>query len=115
MYTALALVALTVGNLSSSPLWLHDYKAAQAQVSSAHKPMAVFVGSGQAGYQSAVRDGFDPAISKLLAEKFVCLYVDTSTAQGKKLATAFQVGARGVVLSDRTGLTQSYSAAGTIS
>jgi hypothetical protein len=113
MYTALAVVALMVGNLSG-PNWLDDYKAAQAQVSVAGKPMAVFVGSGQAGYQSAIRDGFDPAISKLLAEKFVCLYVDASTAKGKSLGAALQVGDRGVVLSDRTGRTQAYSAAGTI-
>jgi hypothetical protein len=115
MYTALVFAALTVGTLSSSPSWLDDYKAAQAQVSNAHKPMAVFVGSGKAGWEGAVRDGFDPAISKLLAEKFVCLYVDASTIQGQKLASAFQVGNRGVVLSDRTGLTQAYSATGTIS
>jgi hypothetical protein len=77
--------------------------------------MAVFVGTGKAGWEAAVRDGFDPSVSKLLAEKFVCLYVDSSTPRGKDLAAAFQVGNRGVVLSDRTGQTQAYSAAGTIS
>ena len=61
------------------------------------------------------REGFDPAVSKLLADKFVCLYVDSTTAKGRALAAAFQVGDRGVVLSDRTGKTQAYSAAGTIS
>lgn len=115
MHTAMALVALTLGNLSSSPTWLDDYPAAQAKVSVAGKPMAVFVGSGKAGWESAVRDGFDPAVSKLLAQKFVCLYVDASTAKGRTLASAFQVGDQGVVLSDRTGLTQAYSASGMVS
>lgn len=115
MYTAMALVALTLGNVPSSPTWLDDYSAAQAKVSVARKPMAVFIGSGKAGWESAVRDGFDPAVSKMLAEKFVCLYVDSSTTRGRVLAAAFQVGDRGVVLSDQTGLTQAYSAAGTIS
>jgi len=114
MFTAMALVAL-LGNLPNNPAWLDDYPAAQAKVTVAGKPMAVFVGFGKTGWEAAVRDGFDPAVSKLLAEKFVCLYVDASTAKGKKLATAFQVGDRGVVLSDRTGRTQAYSAAGTIS
>src|SRR5918993_698692 len=115
MYTAMALVALSMGNLTASPKWLDDYRAAQAQVTVAGKPMAVFVGTGKDGYAAAIRDGFDPAVSKLLAEKFVCLYVDSSTPAGQKLATAFQVGDRGIVLSDRTGLTQAYSASGTIS
>jgi hypothetical protein len=115
MYTAMALVALTMGNLTTSPTWLDDYRAAQAQVTVAGKPMAVFVGAGKDGVASAIRDGFDPAVSKLLAEKFVCLYVDSSTPAGKKVAAAFQVGDRGVVLSDRTGRTQAYSASGTIS
>jgi hypothetical protein len=115
MYTAMALVALTMGNLTSSPKWLDDYRAAQAQVTVAGKPMAVFVGSGKDGQVAAIRDGFDPAVSRLLAEKFVCLYVDRSTPAGQKLAAALQVGDRGIVLSDRTGLTQAYSASGTIS
>ena len=89
MYTAMALVALTMGNLTPSPAWLDDYRAAQAKVTVAGKPMAVFVGTGKDGYQAAVRDGFDPAVSKLLAEKFVCLYVDSSTPKGKALAAAF--------------------------
>jgi hypothetical protein len=115
MYTAMALVALTMGNLTTNPAWLVDYSAAQAKVTVAGKPMAVFVGTGKAGWEAAVRDGFDPSVSKLLAEKFVCLYVDASTAKGKALAANLQVGDRGIVLSDRTGRTQAYSAAGTIS
>src|SRR3954453_3675165 len=114
MYTAMALVALTLGNLPNNPSWLDDYSAAQAKVTVAGKPMAVFVGTGKAGWEAAVRDGFDPSVSKMLAEKFVCLYVDASTAKGKTLAATLQVGSRGVVLTDRTGQTQAYSAAGTI-
>jgi hypothetical protein len=115
MYTAMALVALTTGNLTTNPAWLDDYSAAQAKVTVAGKPMAVFVGTGKAGWEAAVRDGFDPSVSNLLAEKFVCLYVDASTPKGKTLAANLQVGDRGIVLSDRTGKTQAYSAAGTIS
>jgi hypothetical protein len=115
MYTAMALVAVTMGNLTTTPTWLDDYTSARTKVTVAGKPMAVFVGAGKEGHAAAIRDGFDPAVSKLLAEKFVCLYVDSATAKGKVLAQAFQVGDRGVVLSDRTGLTQAYSATGTIS
>src|SRR4051812_19470731 len=116
MYTALAFVALTLGNLTTAPTFHSDYLAAKAQVATAGKPMAVFVSSGKAGWESVVREGgFDPAVTKILSEKFVCLYVDASTPTGKSLAAAFQVGDRGVVLSDRTGTKQAYSAAGAVS
>src|SRR5687767_10722271 len=82
MYTLMAVVALTTGvstaSLSHNPAWLNDYGTAQRRVTVVHKPMAVFVGSGQDGWRKVVRDGaLDPALNRLLAEKFVCLYVDT--------------------------------------
>src|SRR3954469_10744762 len=101
MYTTMAFVALTMGNLSGTPTWQHDYRAATQQVSVAGKPMVVFI--GQAGPQSVVREGtFSPELTKLLSKSFVCVYVDTSKAEGQSLAEAFRVN-NGVVISDRTG------------
>lgn len=115
MYTAMAVVTLTMGlasgNVSQNPTWLKDYQLAQAQVSLAGKPMVVFVGSGATGYTAAVREGtFDPAVSKLLSNKFVCLYVDTTTTSGRKLADAFGIKNVGVVISDRSGNKQAFNA-----
>jgi hypothetical protein len=71
------------------------------------------VGSGQDGWRKVVRDGgLDPALNRLLAEKFVCLYVDTDTAVGRSLAGAFELAGRGLVISDRTGTSQAYSLSG---
>jgi hypothetical protein len=114
MYTAMAVVALTLGvtsgNLTPNPVWLDDYGVAQAQVAKAGKPMVVFVGAGKDGHTAAVREGaFDPAIAKLLSSKFVCLYVDTNTASGRKLADAFQIKNVGVVISNKSGLSQVFS------
>jgi hypothetical protein len=119
MYTAMAVVALTLsvtsGKISPTPAWLDDYQVAQARVADAGKPMAIVIGSGQAGWQTVVRDGgFDPAVTQLLAEKFVCLYADTTTAKGRQLSDALQVR-RGVVISDKTGRSQAFSASGTMS
>jgi hypothetical protein len=118
MYTAMALVALTLsattGNVSGTPNWLDDYQVARARVADAGKPMVVVVGSGQAGWRDVVRDGFDPTVAKLLADKFVCLYADTTTVQGREVAGAFRVR-QGVVISDRTGKNQAFNASGTVS
>ena len=113
MYTTMAFVALTLGNLSGAANWQNDYRSAVQQVSASGKPMIVFV--GQSGPQSVVREGaFSPQVSKLLSEKFVCLYVDTSKASGQSLAQAFQV-TKGVIISDKTGFTQAFSLAGEVS
>jgi hypothetical protein len=119
MYTIMAVVALTTGistaKLSPAPTWLNDYQIAQRRVTEAGKPMAVFVGSGQEGWGKVVRDGaIDPAVTKLLAEKYVCLYVDTETTSGRALAGMFQVANRALIISDRTGGSQAYSLSGTL-
>src|SRR5262245_23549018 len=117
MYTAMAVVALTlsVPSGNTSPTWLDDYKVARARVADDGKPMVVVISSGQAGWQKVVRDGgFDPAVARLLADKFVCLYADTTTATGRQLANALQVR-QGVVISDKSGRSQAFSASGTVS
>jgi hypothetical protein len=117
MYTLMAVVALTTSvstaNLSQNPTWLKDYGVARERVAAAGKPMAVFLGNGQDGWGGVVRDGtFDPALNKLLADKFICLYVDTTTVAGRALAGAFEVAGRGLVISDRKGTSQAYSLSG---
>ena len=116
MYTLMAVVALSTGvataNLSS-PAWLNDYGTAQARVAVVGKPMAVFLGSGPEGWMKVVRDGgVDSAVTKLLAEKYVCVYLDTTTPYGRSLAGSFQVAGRGLVISDKAGTTQAFSLSG---
>ena len=106
MLTYMAVVALATGistaTLSPTPKWLDDYGLAQQRVAVVKKPMAVFVGIGKDGWGSIVRDGsIDPAVKKLLAEKFICVYVDTETSYGKTLATKFEVASRGLIMSIR--------------
>lgn len=117
MHTLMAVLALTTGlttaNVQSNPAWLTDYGTARARVTADGKPMAVFVGSGQDGWTKVVRDGaLSPNARKLLAEKYVCLYVNTETTSGRTLAGAFQLASRGLVISDRAGTSQAYSLSG---
>jgi hypothetical protein len=110
----MAVIALSVGATTSSTLtWQADYQAARTQVASTHKPLAVFFGTGAAGYSNVVREGkFDASLNKLLSEKYVCVYVDTTTTNGQALASTFEVGSKGLVISDATGAAQAYSLSG---
>jgi hypothetical protein len=119
MYTFMAMIALTTSfstaNLSPTPTWLTDYGIAQQRVTAAGKPMAVFVGSGQEGWSKVLKDGaLDAGLKRLLADKFVCLYVDTETTTGRALASSFEVATRGLIISDRKGTAQAYSLSGAL-
>src|SRR3954469_9245539 len=113
MVAATLAAGMAPANLSTEPTWLNDYATAQTRVVALKKPMAVFVGSGKDGWGKVVRSGsIDPTINKLLANKFVCVYVDTDTAAGRNRATAFEVTSKGLIISDKAGTTQAYSLSG---
>lgn len=116
-FTMMAAATLAAGispsALSPEPAWLSDYSAAQTRVAAVGKPMAVFVGSGKDGWGKVIRDGaLSPELKRLLANKFVCVYVDTDTAAGRSLAGAFEVASKGLIISDRAGAAQAYSLSG---
>jgi Protein of unknown function, DUF255 len=117
MFTYMAVVALTssisTANIATAPNWFNDYATAARHVADVHKPMAVFVGSGKDGWGKVVREGaLDDAMKKLLAQKFVCVYVDRDTAAGRSLAGSFEVASRGLIISDRAGTSQAFSLSG---
>lgn len=113
MAAATLAAGISPSALSPEPAWLNDYAAAQTRVAAVRKPMAVFVGSGTDGWGKVVRDGaLDPELKRLLAHKFVCVYINTDTAAGRSLAGAFEVASKGLVISDRAGTSQAYSLSG---
>ncbi len=101
--------ALLVGN-NAVPSWQDSYTAAQAQVTTQKKPMVVVFGSGANGWAKVVRnEAPSPGVAKLLAEKFVCVYVDTTKPAGQKLAQDFEIqSGLGLIISDRTGASQAF-------
>jgi hypothetical protein len=111
MYTSILLVALSglvaPGDATESPSWLTDYNSASKQVVSAKKPLAVFLGSKA---DTLSRDGqLSSDAKRILADNYVCLHIDPATAQGKSLASAFELpSGLGIVISDRSGKVQAF-------
>ena len=105
---------LSVGSLTQ-PTWHTDYRAALAQASELHKPVAVFIAAGGLGSTSVVNDGaIGTEAAGLLRQSYVALYVNSTTETGSKLAGSFGM-TQGLVISDRTGAVQVLRHEGTVS
>jgi hypothetical protein len=104
LFLAVVLSAAT-GVSPTTPTWNGSYVQAQDEAAG-KKPLAVVFGSGQDGWTKLVRS---EEAKKVLAEQYVCVYVDVTTDAGKKLAQSFAInGDKGLVLSDRSGHVQAF-------
>jgi hypothetical protein len=112
MYTSILLVALSVTPAAdvAAPSWSTDYGMASKQSATAKKPLAVVLGAGEEGYEKLDREGKLTTEAKgLLASKYVCVYVNTDTPEGRRLAKAFEMSnGRGLIISDRSGDVQAF-------
>jgi len=122
MYTSVVLFALSgcfthAALIPEQPKWQTDYTLAWKQGQKESKPLAVFIGSGPGGWQLLAKERkIAKEVQDILKANYVCLYVDTSDADGKRLATAFKVSdGPGLVISDRTGELQAFRHAGELS
>lgn len=106
-------VLLSPGANAVAPTWQPDYKTAMLTAATQQKPLAVFIGQGEAG--KLVSDGQIPAeAGRVLASSYVCVYVDTATASGRNLASQFGVNP-GLVISSKGGEYQALRHAGQVS
>ena len=62
-----------------------------------------------------MRAGSYGAGQGLLADNYVCLYVDTEHIAGRELAASFEMGGPGLVISDGTGEVQAFRHEGDLS
>jgi hypothetical protein len=114
MYTSILLAALTgvapTAEAGKAPKWSLDYTAACKQAAQEKKPLVVILAPGEGAYQKLGRDGGLGAEAEgQLAEKYVCVHIDTNSARGKELAKAFAIPeGLGIVISDRTGEKQAF-------
>src|SRR5260370_21486753 len=114
MYPSVAIFALAnfipPSPAPAAPHWFQDYWTAQKRGQSEKKPLAVFVGSGQNGFSKLSGDGnLTEPVQKILAEKYVCVYLDTTKKIGMNLADDLQITkGLGLVISDRSGRIQAY-------
>ena len=113
-FTAVALGAILSTGAVSVPTWELDYGQALATAAADEKPVAVFIGSGKTGYAKLVGGEIPPDAGQMLAKNYVCLYVDTDTAAGKKLAGQFGLSS-GLILSCKGGNTQALRHTGSVS
>jgi hypothetical protein len=113
MHTSIVLVALvSVAGVpdpaARGPLWHRDYFGARKFVQRDHKPLAVFIGRGEAGWDDRSKEGELSKEAKILLESsYICVYVDTTTAEGRQLANSFDLKA-GLVISDGSGEEQAF-------
>ena len=113
MNTSILTVVLTgalLAGQNGTPTWHKSYTKAQEMSAAQKKPLAVVFGTGANGWAKVVREAAPTAdVTKVLAEKYVCVYVDVSTPAGKTLAERFEMkGNVGIVLGDREATTQAF-------
>jgi hypothetical protein len=106
---ALSLIANSAGTVA--PVWLQHYVEAREHGRTESKPVAVFIGSGSSGWHQVSRDGqFDSQVNQILADAYVCLYVNTDSDYGRELASAFGISdGPGLVISSHSGKVQVFS------
>jgi hypothetical protein len=121
MYTSILAIVLSGSlipvDIAKTPSWLTDYSKATKQGLQANKPLAVVVGTGADGWQKLGKQGkLSDQANEILASEYVCLYVDTDTLHGKRLAEAFEMpDGPGIVISDRTLEHQAFRHEGNLS
>jgi len=109
MYTSMLLVALTglpvAADADGAPAWQTNYSQAKKLAATEQKPLAIFIGAGASGWNQLSRDGkLGKEIEQTLAEKYLPVYLDSTTEQGRKLATAMGINDKvGIVISDARG------------
>jgi hypothetical protein len=99
----LTLSGMLGANLSTQPDWQTDYRKAMALAVKEHKPLAVFIVKGE----SKKLANLPADVSKALKANYIAVTINSSDAEGKKIAQAFEL-TEGVVISDRTGEKQAY-------
>ncbi len=112
MYASMLLIALSgiAPAIKDEPAWVNDYGAARKLCQKEEKPIAVFFGSGATGWNDLSREGrLDKEIARLLANHYVCLYVDQASEEGQFLAKALEMDdSRGIVISSSNGKLQAF-------
>jgi hypothetical protein len=114
VHTSLVLLALTSALTTNaavpSPTWNKDYAQVLKQGQKENKPVIVVVSAGEKGWDKLSHEGRLPdEANRLLADHYVCLYVDKATDPGRRLAREFDIADDvAVIISDGTGKLQAF-------
>ena len=113
MFTTTLVVALAgfvASTTVGSPRWHADYGSAKQLGKEGSKPLAVFVGYGENGWNRVSHEGeLGQEVKRLLAKNYICVYIDTNLQAGRQLAAEFEIHDRtGLVVSDHTGKYEAF-------
>src|SRR5262249_54160011 len=117
MYSTLCFLAPYLhGATIPTPAWNRDYDLALRRAKAADKPLAVFIAPGKDGWKRVCKEGeLNPAVTRLLTDEYVCLFVDAASPKEKALAGSFEADSLPLlVLSDRSTAWQAYRHSGTL-
>jgi hypothetical protein len=116
MYVSVFLLALahSVSSVSPLPAWQSDYAKSIQIAKESRKPVAVVIGSGQDGWKNISSSGaLSKDVCKLLADSYVCTYVDATDPRNQKLVKDFDAKQfPTLVVSDRGGALQLHRQVG---
>jgi hypothetical protein len=115
MYALFFLMAWQIhaGDISA-PVWHDEYGLALREAELTGKPVAVVIGRGKNGASTIAKEGnLGPEVRKLLADWYICLYIDADRPTGQEWVDAFEaVLMPTLVLSDHSRVYQAYRHAG---
>jgi hypothetical protein len=119
MYTSMIGLAVSAFLGTATPVWQTDYREAKAQAARDQKPMVVVLCTctGEAAWNGITTEGsLGNETLKILRESYVCVYVDTDSDKGRRLAVDFDLkSGPSLIISDKTGEVQAYRQDGTLS
>jgi hypothetical protein len=114
MFSTFATLALLASGATTTPSWKTDYTQALQIATTEQKPVVVFIGKGETGYAKLVGGSIPSDAGQLLAQNYVCVYVNTDTAAGQKLAGQFEIN-KGLIISGKGGSVQALRYTGAVS
>jgi hypothetical protein len=89
--------------------WMTNYSKALDMASSEHKPICMVFGSGANGQAKMLGSAPSAECMQLLSSKYLCVYCDTSSQAGRRLAQECSIfGDSGMIISDRNAQTQAF-------
>ena len=110
MYTSMLGLAVSALLGSATPHFETEYREAKALAAREQKPLIIVLGAGETAWSGIVTDGGpDVEALKSMHDSYVCIYVDTETDKGHRLAADFEFhNTPACIISDKTGELQAY-------
>src|SRR5438477_11523573 len=113
MYTSMIGLAVSALLGSAAPSWNTDYRDAKALAAREHKPLVVVLCTctGEAAWSGITTEGnLGTESNKVLRDSYICVYVDTDTDRGRRLAADFELKTcPALIISAKTGDLQAYA------